>query len=361
MNINFSDTTMAAAKEQVSQGLVLQGYCNSILQQPFVDFSGFSNLAQNQININQGLQTAKDHSNTYLNGIQNNIISNISNISNYYNLYSAVPVVLPPNATTEQWVSILETMKSQTDTYINASNLIVIDLGNLNTNIGADVGFFSKTVSDLNAVVNGNEGVLASISNDLSTIDTQISGVIAGTVFSGLAIAGGVFLIAVGSIASFVTAGTSLKLVAGGLAITSAGVAGSVASAITLKNLYQQKADLLKQRSTLNSEVSLVTGISGAYSQLGNQAAQAMSATTQMKNAWVSLSSDLDTLSNNLKSGIMSTDVIRELFLTAANQTIPTILQDVDIIKQQMAGVEVNNTNDKSIVDYIDELTLSAA
>ncbi|KAA1244901.1 HBL/NHE enterotoxin family protein [Aquimarina sp. RZ0] len=360
MNIEFSDPTITAAKAQVSQGLVLQGYCNSVLQQPSVDFSGFTNLAQNQIDINQGLQTAKDHANTYLNGIQTNIISNISNISNYYNLYSAVPIVLPPNATTEQWISILQAMKAQTDTYINASNLIVIDLGNLNTNIGTDVGFFTKTVSDLNAVVDGNEGVLASLSNDLSSIDTQIAGVIAGTVISGLAIVGGVFLIAVGSVASFVTAGTSLKLVAGGVAITSAGIAGSVAGTITLKNLYQQKADLLQQQSTLTSEVNLVSGINSAYSLLGSQAAEAMSATTQMKNAWTSLSSDLGVLSNNLQSGIMSTDVIRELFLTAANETVPTILQDVNIIKQQMAGVELSSTGDKGIVDYIEELTQAA-
>jgi len=359
--MEFSDPTMEAAKAQMSQGLVLQGYCNSVLQQPLVDFSGFTSLANIQENVNGGLKTAKDHANTYLNGIQNNIISNVSNISNFYNLYAAVPVVLPPDATTEQWLSILQTMKAQTDTFINASNLVVIDLGNLNTNIGQDVGFFTKTVADLNAIVNGNEGILASISNDLNTIERQIGGFIAGTVIGAMAIAGGVFLIAVGSVGTFVTAGTSAPLVAGGVAIAAVGVAGTVASAKTLQGLYAQKASLLQQQSSLNSEVNLALGINGAFSQLGTQATQAMDATTQMKNAWVTLNSDLGNLSRNLQNGIISTDVVRQLFLTAANETIPSIQQDVAIIKQQMTGVEVSAAGDTSIGDFAVQLAQEAA
>ncbi len=350
--MKFSDPTIEAAKSQISHGLVLQGYCNSVLQQPEVDFSGFTNLASNQDAVNTGLRTAKDHASTYLNGIQSSIISNISNISNFYNLYAAVPTVLPPDANEAQWLNILKAMKSQTDTYRDASNVIVVSLGNLNSNIGNDVAFFNKTVSDLNAIVNGNEGMLSSISKNLQDIDRQIAGVITGAAVSGLAIAGGVFMIGVGSIAGFVTAGTSLSLVAGGVAVTAAGIGGAVGSAITLKGLYDTKAGLLQDQSTLTSEVNLALGIEGAYSELGTQAADAMTATTQMKNAWVALNSDLDVLSRNLENGIISTDTLRTLFLTAANETIPVIQDDVSIIKQQMAGVEVSSAGDMNIGAY---------
>lgn len=359
--MNFSDPTMEAAKAQVSQGLVLQGYCNSILQQSELNFSGFTNLAAIEADLNTGIKSAKSNADTYLNGIQNNIINNISNISNFYNLYAAVPVVLPPNATEEQWLNILNTMKSQTDTFIDSSNLIVIDLGNLNTNLGNDIAFFSKSISDLNAIVNGNEGILASLTSNLDQIDRQIAGMISGTVLSSLTIAGGVFMIGVGAVGGFVTGGTSLKLVAGGVAIVAAGVGGTVGFAKGLQAAYAQKASLLQQKSSLESEVNMATGINGAFSQFKNQGMQAMDATTQMKNAWVTINSDLNVLSQNLQNGIISTDFLREFFLTAANETIPVIQQDIGIIKQQMTGVQVSSSGDMSIGDYAVQLAEAAA
>ena len=350
--MNFSDPTVEAAKSQVSQGLVLQGYCNSILQQSELDFSGFTNLSEIQTDLNTGIRSAKSNADTYLNGIQNNIIGNISNISNFYNLYSAVPVVMPPDATEEQWLNILNTMKSQTDTFIDSSNLIVVDLGNLNTNLGNDIAFFSKSVSDLNAIVNGNEGILASLEKDLDQIDTQIRGMIAGTVLSSLAIAGGVFMIGVGAVGGFVTAGTSTPLVAGGVAVVAVGIGGTVGFAKGLQGAYAAKAALLQEKSSLTSEVNMATGINGAFSQFKNLGIDAMNATTQMRNAWATINGDLNVLSQNLQNGIISTDFLREFFLTAANETIPVIQQDISIIKQQMTGVEVSSSGDLSIGDY---------
>jgi non-hemolytic enterotoxin B/C len=351
--MTFSDPTVEAVKAQLSQGLTLQGYCNSVLRQPYVNFSDFSNLSDIQSQINTGLDKAKSHADTYLNGIQNNIISNISNISNFYNLYSAVPVVLPPDATEEQWLSILNAMKSQTDTYITASDGVVNDLGLLNTNLGTDAAFFNKTVSDLNALVNGNEGILADISRDLKSIDKQIAGTIAGTAISALAIVGGGILFVYGA----AIPGSSLI----GVGMVTAGVAGTVASSLALKSLYDTKADLLLRRSTLTNEVNLVTGIDSNFSQLGTQAGEAMQATTEMRNAWVALNSDLDNLSLNLQNGIINTHTIRELFLTAANETIPFIQQDIDIIKQQMAGVGTAESGEMSVGEYVTHVTQEAA
>lgn len=359
--MNFSDPTVEAAKSQVSQGLVLQGYCNSILQQTELDFSGFTNLSEIQTDLNTGIRSAKSNADTYLNGIQNNIIGNISNISNFYNLYSAVPVVMPPDATEEQWLNILNTMKAQTDTFIDSSNLIVVDLGNLNTNLGNDIAFFSKSISDLNAIVNGNEGILASLEKDLDQIDTQIRGMIAGTVLSSLAIAGGVFMIGVGAVGGFVTAGTSYTLIAGGVAVVAGGIGGTVGFAKGLQAAYAAKAALLQEKSSLTNEVNMATGINGAFSQFKNLGIDAMNATTQMKNAWVTINGDLNVLSQNLQNGIISTDFLREFFLTAANETIPVIQQDISIIKQQMTGVEVSSAGDLSIGDYAVQLAEQAA
>ena len=48
--MTFSDPTVEAVKAQLSQGLTLQGYCNSVLRQPYVNFSDFSSKILEAIN-----------------------------------------------------------------------------------------------------------------------------------------------------------------------------------------------------------------------------------------------------------------------------------------------------------------------
>ncbi len=343
----------SAAKLQSSQGLIIQSYCNSVLQQPQVDFTGFSTLGKYQTQINSGLTTAQGHATNYLNVIQPSIITNLANIGNYYQLYSAIPVALPAGSSVEEWVTMLQVLQTQATTYQTVSSGIVTTLQTLNTNLGTDSGSFAATVSALNSAVNGDNGVLAGITGDLSKIDSQIAGAIAGTALSALAIVGGVFMIAVGGITDFVTAGASTPLVIGGVAVLAAGIGGEVASAITLSNLYGEKSSLLQQQSTLTAEVNLASGISGAYAQLFNQAGAAMGAATQMQNAWSALSGDIGTMANDLRTGISSTAAVRTLFLTAAQNTVPTILSDISTIKAQMAGVTTSNSGSQNLGAYI--------
>jgi predicted transcriptional regulator len=58
-----------------------------------------------------------------------------------------------------------------------------------------------------------------------------------------------------------------------------------------------------------------------------------------MENAWNSLSSDLGNLISVLNTGIKSADQVRTLWLAASNTEIQTVLNDVNTIKGQMAGV----------------------
>lgn len=347
---------MAAAKTQTSQGIVLQGYCNSVLLQPKVDFTGFTNLLAFQNDINSGLLTAQGHASNYLNVIQPEIITNLSNINNYYQLMKAIPVACPAGSSVDAWLNALTAIKTQADTYQTASLGIVTDLSTLNTNLGTDTGAFSSTVSKLNAAVNGDNGVLHDISDEISSVDQKIAACIAGTALSALAIVGGGLMIAVGGIAGFVTAGASTPLVLGGVAVLALGVGGEVASAVMLNGFYNQKAGLLQQKSKLTSEVNLAMGVSSAYDQLANQAKSAMDASTQMKNAWSSMASDLGNMSTDLQNGITNPDVLRTLFLTAAQNLVPTIMTDISTIKAQMAGVTVSQSGSTDLGTYIQSI-----
>ena len=329
-----------ANKTQSSQALTIQNYANSVTEQPNVDFSGLPTLGKYEASINSGLKTAQTHANTYLNVIQPSIITNIANISNYYALHNAVATTLPAGSTQAEWIQALTALEDQSKTYQIAANGVVAQLISLHSDLTTDSADFTTVVTELNAAVNGDNGVLDSVNSQLSTIQGQIDGAIAGTVLSGIAIAGGVFMIAVGAVTDFVTAGASTPLVLGGIAVVAAGVGGEVAAAVTLENLNNEKAKLLTEEANLTAEVKLATSISGGYQSLSGQVGNAVKAASGMQNAWEALSADLGSMINDLNQGIKSTGEIQTIFLTAANTTIQTVLTDTQTIKAQMAGVD---------------------
>ena len=63
----------------------------------------------------------------------------------------------------------------------------------LYNNLTHDAGEFAQVVTNLNAAVEGDNGVLNSIEEQLKDIEGQIGGTVLGIVVSGLAIVGGVF------------------------------------------------------------------------------------------------------------------------------------------------------------------------
>ena len=123
-----------------------------------------------------------------------------------------------------------------------------------------------------------------------------------------------------------------------------------------LNNLYNQKSDLLKQKSTLISEVNLALGISSGYLQFAAQATNAMQALIQMNNAWQSLGSDLSSMIQDLQNGNLAPDVLRNLLLTASNNLIPTINTDITLIKSQMEGIYESNSGNENLGDYVTNL-----
>lgn len=327
-------------KVQASQGLLIQSYANSVLEQPNVAFPAqFENLVKFQQEINTGLGTAKAHAKNYLNNVEPQIIKNITNIQNYYALHNAVASTLPPGSTEKQWIDSLNALKGQSQEYENdAKNMVVLITG-LHGDLTTDSAAFAKIVGDLNSAVNGDKGVMDGIDSDLSDLQSKIDGAIAGIVLSGLAILGGIFMVAVGAIGEIFTGGASTAMIVGGVAVIAVGVGGEVASAVMLANLNGAKAKMLHDKANLKDEVKLALGIGSAYKSLSTQVKAAVDAATEMKNAWGFLSGHLDGLIGDLDKGIINTGAVRQLFLTAANTEVATINKDITIIENQMSGV----------------------
>ena len=338
---SVAKTVNAANKQQTSLALIIQNYANSVNEQPMVNFSYEQNLIHNEKGINNGLKTAQDHANNYLNVIQPLILENISNIGNYYTLHASAATIVPKGATNEECLEVLQVLADEAKRYKKDSNGIVKQLQTLYENLTSDSNTFKNMVLRLNAAVKGNKGILNSISNQLSKIQSKIDGAIAGTTLSALAIVDGGFMVAVGSIGRFVTAETSTAMPIDGVAIISTGIGCEVASAVLLESFFNEKVGLLANTAELKAEVRLAIGISSSYDSLKTQIGNAVTAASSMQNAWELLSADLANLISDLEKGIISKfEIWRKMFGATAINQIKTAITDINTIKRQMAGVD---------------------
>lgn len=333
---------MQSNSAQSSAGLLLQSYCNTVLSQPKVNFAGFESLAPLQTEVNAGLATAQGRASHYLDDIQPLIIRNITNMSSYFDLHSAVATSLPPNATKKEWLDALAAVKEAADGYQGDATNVVGQLRDLHKGLTSDVASFTSVVTRLNAAVDGDNGVLAGIEKQLNEIDGKMAGAITGIVLSGLATVGGAIMILVGALAEAVTGGAATALVVGGVAVLAAGVGGAIGSGLVLGGMLNAKAELITNRSKLQADVRMAQGMSSGFKALGEHAGTAVEAASSMRNAWQFLGDDLSSLSSNLDKGIVSTDVLRQIWLTTANTSITRVRGDIDTIKAQMTGTQLS-------------------
>lgn len=355
-----------AAKTQSSQALIVQSYALSALQQSPVNFSGFPGIAQIGTDLNAAIGKSQTNANTYLNVVLPKMITTVTNIDAYFNLQNALGQALSPSTPANQAIQLMAAVQQQAEGFQAQSSGLVTDLQGLRTNLATDSATFANLVTQMNSAVNGNNGVLAEIDKELGSIDGKIGGAIAGTVLSGLAIMGGVIMIAVGALGEFATAGVSTALIVGGIGVLAVGVGGEVASAVTLANLIKMKNSLLTQQSQLKSEVSLVLGMKSGFSALADSAAGAAAASQQMANAWSLLSNDLGTLITQVERGQTTVDAVRLLYQMAAQGTVKTVQTDIQTIRGQLAGVKQvdspsGETVDQTIVQLAENSRTRAA
>lgn len=343
-----------ASRATSSQGLLVQCYCNSVIEQPPVALKDFKNLIQYEKQINDGLDRAKGHADYYLGPITDMIFLNNTNIAEYYGLYGSVMSSLTSDYSEKSLIKKLNTLIDHSGQHLIAANDTVSKLRTFNRDLGNDTASFSKIVGDLNGAVNGDNGVLQGFDTELGTLQSKIDGAIAGIALSGFAIIGGVFIIIVGAIAELPTAGTSTSVVLGGIALLSAGIGGEIGSAITLANLNNQKSKLIHDKFDLQAEVKLAQGMSSGYSSLKNQAAQALNAVTMMSNAWTLMGHDLGKVITNVEEGKMEEGDMRKIFFSNADKTIARVLRDTENIRNQMIGVTQIAAPEKvSLSDHI--------
>jgi archaellum component FlaC len=345
----------AALSSSASAALIVQTYCNQILQQPDIEIP--ASVINKLPPIKKYLEDAKAHGNNYLKNIQPNMIKVVTDVGGYSqqftNFYNLIDDRLNDwkggdKSAKEDAMALLQQLQNALDDKKKSVIVVSKDLNNFITDINQDISNFHTASIKADTIIGGDQGSLASLDSAISKIDTTISVAIAGIAISGLVTVGGGLLVAVGSIANFVTAGTSTPVIVAGVALVVVGVAGVTASSIVLKNTLEAKSKLLQQKAELNANLIFLKNFKSTIGTLETSASLASSQLGSMSNAWV-------TLGNNMGNVIQALDNARtyseltitvQAYLNTANTQWMTVQKNVQILQEQMAGVKTTVLKD---------------
>jgi hypothetical protein len=334
----------ATAGNHGGQAVVVMAYCQAIARQPALTItSGTSADLQNiETRLNTALSGAWGHANSYLaaGGLVQRVVSAIGDVGGYVNMHTALTQLLQAGQGSDSLVAELQAIRSQVKQYEDTATQLSTDLSDFANAVNTDARAFQGLVDDLNTLVGGDTGYLQQLRTSMGDLDSKIDGAITGVVLSGIAVAGGVIMICVGAIGDVVTGGAATGLVLAGGGLLVAGAGGEAASAVVLTKLLDEKSTLLKQETQIKADVALAVGIESSYGTLASRAAAAATAAKDMANAWTSLGSDMDKLASDVASAADG-PALALLWLTAADNQIVTIQQDVTTIKQQLSSVQV--------------------
>lgn len=332
-----------------SAGLVVQAYCNQVIQQPEIKFP--DSIKSKMPDVNSYLKTAREHGTFYLNDIQPRIIAVVTDVNGYSNQFVAFYNLISKRI--EAWslgsedgkkdaIALLDALK----TALEEKLVSVVDVQSLlagfQTDLNEDISNFNYSLGQAQIIIEGDEGRLKELDNCISELNSQIAGASVGVGLSALGIIGGVVLIVVGAVAEIATAGVSTGLVVAGVALTAAGVAGIIPSAIILANLIDTKGDLLEEQAQLNANLVLLTDFKNTMGILGESATQASAQITNMRNAWNFLNGNLTSVIGDITaaSSWQNLPIVTQAWLKTASTGWDDVKRSCSLIEEQMTGVQ---------------------
>jgi len=335
---NPTKAMAGVARNHASQGLILQTHAMTVDRQPIPDFSAYPKLKESGDSLASTLRRAQSNSAFYLKEIQPLAMNSLQRIDRYINVEVGIAKMLEHGADKNRIIQGLRAAEQQTLSFKGEADDVHRRLDTLRQSLSADGAEFQRHKQTLLTLTEADGGVLKSLEGQIADIDGKMNGLIAGAVISGLAVIGGVFLVAIGSVAGFVTAGTSVPLALLGGTIVVGGIAGEVGSSIAIAGLSNQKSELMRQQTGLRSEVVFAQGLASTLTTLSDGAANSALAAQQMSNAWNTLGGHLQNLAQDLEAGRAEIDDLLDLFLAAAEGDIADLKRDTRVIQDQLAG-----------------------
>lgn len=347
-----------ATAQTASAGMIMQKYCNGIVQQP--DITIPASVQPDLPDINGHLAIARVNATNYLNVIQPQIISVVTDVSGYSNQFIAFYNLIDKKI--ELWKTGSGDAKREAIELITALNGEILiktqNVGKVQTNLqgfqsllNTDVGHFTDALIKANIVIGGDQGRIASINKEIGELNKHINKLTGGLVASVLGVIGGVVLIVVGAVASIPTAGVSTGLIVAGSLLVAAGVGGTIGTSIGIAKAHALKSNLVREMGQLNDSLTFLNAFKNTMGTVESSAKDASAQLANMRNAWGFLGQKLTNLGNDLTmaTSFSSLPIMTQAWLNTAKEDWggPNgVLTTCANIEQQMAGVNIITLKD---------------
>lgn len=346
-------------KTLASVGLTVQSYCVGIQQQPLLFIP--ADIAKDLPDVNAYLRTAQTNAGQYLTQVQPQILTVVTDVEAYSKTFPTFAKQI--NGYIRAWasgsddnktkaLSAIGAMRDVARAKAGAANTVSGQIGSTLTLFNSDVSHFEEVNTACETRITGKEGELAELNKQISSLNGKIAGASVGVGLSGLAVIGGIFMICVGAIADFVTAGTSTPLIVAGAVLTAAGAGGLIGSSVVLADLIKEKGKLLDRKAVLDAYVAAVSGIKSNIDTLCSSTRNAADCAGNMQRAWSLFSGDLKQMEDILTMAQSFSDLPStvQLFFESAEKEWDSVSEDIRVIKSQMTGVTVEKLQTRRLL-----------
>ena len=350
-----------ATKALSGHALVIDAYANSIKEQKELDFSGDGSCNNYQQSVNSELAKTQSHADDCLNVIVPHLMRCMGNIDSYYLVHQAVITNLPMQTSESQWSDIIKLLYSVASRYLTDIEKLITMIKEHHKKLKDDTESFTKTVEEFNKSVGGDEKDLIADDKEMSRIESRIEDITTDLFNTESSMANTFWMIIVGHVVNFKLSGVTNSLVVGGAGILTGGSNVVASTGIKLKDLMDEKSELLMNETKMKPEVKLAMGVCNGAKTLQTIMENALEAAMTLKNNWYFLTSDLENTIEELKQGQVSAAAARVIFF-AAIHTIEAVMAEVNNIKQQLQDVTIIRAkSDQKVGDAIIDAVQSIA
>lgn len=339
----------AALKGTGSSALVVQSFCQGMLQQPIFELP--THLKSKLPPINTYITDAKTHADYYIQTLQPKMIKSITDVGGYSQQFTSFYDLIDQRINTwklgneaakTEALQLLQQLQSGINTKKEAVVIVTDDLGKFLTDLNGDVGNFATVVKKAKTVIGGDEGAITELTNQMESLDKQIAGAAVGVALSGLAIVGGIVLIIVGAVGEVFTGGASTAAIVSGIGVVATGIGGVTASSIALANLVNAKGDLFTQREQLQDDLKFLYGFNSNIGMLKDSAATAATQVGNMKNAWGILGNNMGNVIQSVQDAQSYSElpITVKAYLDTANAQWTSVKGSIQNVEKQLTNVK---------------------
>lgn len=341
-------------KKAISQGMIVKNYCTTVEIQPLFDFSTVEELHYLETSINNSLNEAKEHVQNYKSDVHPEFLSLLSELNDFTIKIKSAPEVLPEGMTAEQWSEVLNTLRKEAIGHEEQVNNLINKLELVTNHFNKDSTSFGSLALTFSKKLNEDNGELSKIKSEIAGIDKEIAETSTAVAFEALGVAGGIFIIVIGTLENFITAGTSPELVITGVVMIATGVGSLTTTGLALSQSLEKKKSLLAQEMNLSNESKLLTEVDSSLQNLYNQSKKAVEALQDIGQSWNSIQKYMDSLITDLKSGTITVEDVRTAFVKLAKEDATAVEQGIATIKDQLSGTITKELSDnEDITNYV--------